>query len=79
MKRDIRREALAALADLSDMAPEIRVGQLMAHLGFLSEDDGGHGLGDIEDSALLEVIDRHRAELTQLTPIEPKLAETIYG
>lgn len=71
MTRDARREALAALAELCDMAPEIRLGQLMAHLGFLSADDGGHDLGDIEDSDLLKVIDRHRGELTQLTSKAP--------
>lgn len=67
MTPDPRREALEALARLSDLAPDIRVGQLVAHLGVLSEDDGGHGLGDIEDSDLLKVIGRHRDELSRLS------------
>jgi hypothetical protein len=71
MTTDARREALAALAQLSDIAPEIRIGQLIAHLGMLSEDEGGHGLGDIEDSDLLKVIDRHRGELSQLMSNTP--------
>jgi hypothetical protein len=71
MTSDARREALAALARLSELAPDVRVGQLVAHLGVLSEDDGGHGLGDIEDADLLEVIKRHHEELAQLTAIPP--------
>jgi hypothetical protein len=47
MASDPRRQALAALAELSDLAPDLRIGQLVAHLGVLSEDEGGHGLGDI--------------------------------
>jgi hypothetical protein len=71
MTSDARREALAALAQLSDLAPEVRIGQLVAHLGILSEDDGGHGLGDIEDSDLLNVIQRHREELSRLSASLP--------
>lgn len=67
MTSDSRREALEALARLSDLAPDIRVGQLVAHLGMLSEDEGGHGLGDLEDSDFLKVIGRHRDELARLS------------
>jgi hypothetical protein len=51
------------LARLSDLAPDVRIGQLVAHLGVLSEDEGGRGLGDIEDADLLNVIQRHHEEL----------------
>jgi hypothetical protein len=67
MTPDPRREALEALARLSDLAPDVRVGQLVAHLGMLSEDEGGHGLGEIEDGDLLKIIDRHRGELARLS------------
>lgn len=67
MTPDPRREALDALARLSDMAPDVRVGQLVAHLGVLSEDEGGCGLGDIEDCDLMKVIGRHRDELARLS------------
>jgi hypothetical protein len=66
MTSDARQETLAALAQLSDLAPDVRIGQLVAHLGILSEDDGGHGLGNIEDGDLLNVIQRHRDELLHL-------------
>ncbi|HEX6987244.1 MAG TPA: hypothetical protein VF170_17835 [Planctomycetaceae bacterium] len=71
MTPDARREALTALAELSDAIPEVRIGQLVAHLGFLSEDHGGRGLGDIEDDELLAVIRRHREEVAQLSSREP--------
>jgi hypothetical protein len=71
MKSDARKEALAALVELSALAPELRIGQLVAHLGEMSEDDGGHGLGDIEDDQLLEVIRRHHQELSQALKQSP--------
>ncbi len=71
MSPDQRRKALAALAELSDLIPEVRIGQLVAHLGFLSEDDGGRGLGDIDDGDLLAVIHRHRNEVARLTGPAP--------
>lgn len=71
MNNDTRKEALAALAELSELAPELRIGQLVAHLGEMNEDEGGHGLGDIEDDRLLEVIRRHRQELSQAVKQPP--------
>jgi len=71
MNSEARREALAALIELSDLAPELRVGQIVAHLGEISEDDGGHGLGDIEDDQLLEVIRRHHQELSRAVRNSP--------
>ena len=71
MNTDARKEALAALIELSDMAPELRIGQLVAHLGEMSEDDGGHGLGDIEDDRLMEIIRRHHQELSQAVKQSP--------
>ena len=58
-----QREALAVLAELCELAPDVRLGQLLAHLGFLGEDQTGRSLGDIEDEQLLAVLYHHRAEL----------------
>jgi hypothetical protein len=60
---DVRQEALAVLAELAALAPEVRLGQLMAHLGFLGEDQVERSLWDIEDDELLAVLHRHRSEL----------------
>jgi hypothetical protein len=63
MTADVRREALAVLAELAALAPEVRLGQLMAHLGFLGEDQVERTLWEIEDEELLAVLNRHRSEL----------------
>ena len=51
------------LAEVSALAPEVRLGQLMAHLGFLSEGQVARSLWDVEDEELLAVLRRHRGEL----------------
>src|SRR4051794_25916919 len=60
---DAQREALAVLAEVWALAPEVRLGQLMAHLGFLGEAHVEKGLGYIEDDELIAVLYRHRTEL----------------
>ena len=63
MTPEIQREAVAVLAEVWALAPDVRLGQLLAHLGFLGEAHLGRGLGAIEDDELLAVLYRHRAEL----------------
>ena len=58
-----RREALAVLAELVDLSDDVRLGQLLAHLGFLGEDQTGRTLWDIDDEQLLSVLYHHRGEL----------------
>jgi hypothetical protein len=58
-----QREALAVLAEVVDLSPDIRLGQLFAHLGFLGEDQTGRSLGNIDDEQLLAVLCHHRGEL----------------
>jgi len=58
------REALAVLAEVCDLSPDVRLGQLFAHLGFLGEDQTGRSLWDIDDEQLLAVLYHHRAELS---------------
>ena len=59
----VQEEIMAKLAALCELSPDVRVGQLMAHLGFLAEDMFGRGLWDVDDEQLLAVIERHRQEL----------------
>lgn len=63
MTSDHQPEALAALAEVWALAPDIRLGQLFAHLGFLGEAHHGRGLGYIDDDEFLSVIRKHRDEL----------------
>jgi hypothetical protein len=65
-----QREALAVLAELCERSPDVRLGQLLAHIGFLGEDQTGRSLWDIEDEQLLAVLQHHRAELTA-RPTDP--------
>ena len=58
-----QREALAVLIELCELSPDVRLGQLVAHLGFLGEDQTGRTLWDIDDEQLLAVLYHHRAEL----------------
>ncbi|MBW3600975.1 MAG: hypothetical protein KY475_27380 [Planctomycetes bacterium] len=60
---ETQQEALAVLTEVWRLSPDVRLGQLMAHLGFLGEVHVGKGLGDIEDDEVIAVLYRHRAEL----------------
>lgn len=57
------REALALLAELCELAPDIRLGQLVAHLGYVGEIETGRTLWDIENEQLVEIMYQHRSEL----------------
>jgi hypothetical protein len=63
MTPDVQREALAVLAEVWAISPDVRLGQLFAHLGFLGDAHLGKGLGYIEDDELIAIMYRHRAEL----------------
>jgi hypothetical protein len=63
MTRELQREALAVLAEVWALSPDVRLGQLFAHLGFLGEAHLDRGLGYIEDDELVAIMYRHRAEL----------------
>src|SRR5438128_8540982 len=58
-----QREALAVMAELCELSPDVRLGQLFAHLGFLGQDQTGRSLWDIDDEQLLAVLYHHRGEL----------------
>jgi hypothetical protein len=58
-----RTQALAVLAEVCDLSPDVRLGQLLAHLGFLGEDQTGRSLWDIDDEELLTVLRHHHSEL----------------
>ena len=49
MNSEIQREALTVLAEVWSLSPDVRLGQLLAHLGFLGEAHLGRGLGYIDD------------------------------
>ena len=63
MTPSTRTEALELLKELCERSPDVRLGQLLAHLGFLGEDQTGRTLWDIDDEQFLSVLYHHRAEL----------------
>ncbi len=56
---DVQREALAVLAEVWALSPDVRLGQLMAHLDFLGEVHLGKHLGYVDDDELVAVLYRH--------------------
>ena len=69
-----QREALSVLAELCDLSEDVRLGQLLAHLGFLGEVDTGRTLWEIEDEELLPILYRHKSELIARQPQPPSKA-----
>jgi hypothetical protein len=63
-----QREALSVLAELCERSDDIRLGQLLAMLGFLGEDQTDKTLWDIEDEQLLAVFKLHRQQLLDRSP-----------
>jgi hypothetical protein len=63
MTPDVQREALALSGEVWALSPDVRLGQFVAHLGFLGEAHLGTGLGYIEDDEIIAILDRHNAEL----------------
>lgn len=65
MNTATKQELIGKLGRLCELSPGVRVGQLIDHLGFLSQDMFDRSLSDVEDEQLLKVLDRHEAELKQ--------------
>jgi hypothetical protein len=61
---DQQRTALDLLAELWALSPDVRLGQLMAHLDFLCLSHLDNGMAYVDDDELLAIMYRHRAELT---------------
>ncbi len=68
MIQSTQQDILRNLAALCELSPGVRFGQLLANLGFLAEDMSDCTLWDIEDTELLQVIERHRADLSKRQP-----------
>ena len=79
MNSATRREALDVLAELCELSPDVRLGQLMAHLGFLGQDQADRSLWDIDDEQLLAVLYRHRKELAARTQVSANQSHQLTG
>jgi hypothetical protein len=65
MIQPIQQTIAERILALCDLSPDVRFGQLLANLGFLSEEFENQSLWDIEDERLLSVIEIHLAQLRQ--------------
>lgn len=62
MMSTIRQEVLQVLAELSELAPEVRLGQLIVNLSYLARGLSNESIWDMEDDELLAVARRHLEE-----------------
>ena len=60
-----RHELIEKLADIHQLSPDVRFGQLLANLGFLVEDQTDQPLRDVEDDRLMEVMEKHLVDLAR--------------
>lgn len=67
-----QKNALKLLAEIWQLSPDIRLGQLFAHLGLLGEIHHNRTLGYIDDDELTSVLETHLREL-QARLEEPSL------
>lgn len=67
MTDSTREEILDRLGRLSELAPEMRVGQLIANLAFMAAGPWDRTLWDLEDEPLLNAIRKMEADFSQRT------------
>jgi hypothetical protein len=63
MIRDQRRQLLELLSELSEVAPDVRFGQLIANLSYLGRGLSAEAIWDIEDAELVRAAREHLEEL----------------
>jgi hypothetical protein len=62
MMNPVRHELLQILAELSDLVPEVRFGQLIVNLSYLARGLSNESIWDMEDDELLTVARKHLEE-----------------
>jgi hypothetical protein len=62
MIHPIRHEILRLLAELSEVVPEVRLGQLLVNLSYLARGLSKEAIWDMEDEELLEAARKHLEE-----------------
>jgi hypothetical protein len=57
-----RKEVLQILAELSELAPEVRLGQLVVNLSYLARGPAVESIWDMEDEELRDAARKHLEE-----------------
>ena len=62
---DLQDHLLRRLDEVRRLCPEMRIGQFMATVGELGEDDTGRSLWDIEDEEFAAALERFARDLSR--------------
>lgn len=73
MTPSTRRDALKVLVELSDLTPDVRLGQLLAHVGAVGEERTGQSLWNLDDDQLLATLRHCKEEIAPKTLTMPAL------
>jgi hypothetical protein len=65
MMTPVRKEVLRLLEQVSELAPEVRFGQLIANLSYLAVGPTAEAVWDMEDEQLLDALRQHLADLAK--------------
>ena len=65
MTSPTRKEMLKLLEQVSQLAPDVRFGQLIANLSFMAGGETSDAIWDMEDQQLLDALRQHAADLTK--------------
>jgi hypothetical protein len=60
-----RADILRLLAEISDLTPDVRFGQLIANLSYLALGPKTESIWEMEDADLFQALKRHLADLTR--------------
>jgi hypothetical protein len=71
-----RQEILSGLARISELAPELRCGQLVANLAFLAAGPWDQTLWDLEDDQLIEAVRQFEQDLARRAADDVAKAES---
>ena len=69
-RADLLDRILGSLDDVRARCPELRLGQLIATIGMLAEDETGHSLWDVEDADFEAALERFSADLSRRASVD---------
>jgi hypothetical protein len=67
MMNPTRQEVLKALTELSELAPDVRFGQLIANLSYLARGLSTESIWEMEDDELLAATRKHMEQWREMT------------
>ena len=59
----LQQQILDELHTVCELSSDVRFGQMLANLTFLTEDSSGQSIWDVDDETLLRLVASHRADL----------------